>query len=773
MRPVHIFLFAQEVSNMSLPQEVTQEIFQVIEGGSTLGTPAEIIQFPSDNGQNVYNVVQKTFQGNNGTGFNYWVVAFETLIGEVTMAVSGGAAILAMPLAGPTGAVVGIAAALGLTTGYVLYELAPGFWDDVAEDLMNAGETIGGKLITMLDKNGVMTFSPEAIEIIKNRLINYGAFDRRVDSISPEEQSTIGWLNTNSLTENSIADTITENNNVYSATIVSGSAIHSCLAVDSEYTQLSPYYASTNPFSLQLYLNGNIPLGPPISSNEFTVGDKTFHVIVGVNVSGASQYTYTGPLNVIDETFASNAFARNIGYIMLYGEATAGNVNGIQPGATLPDSNPFPLTYPDWTPVEFPEIIPPAGTPAYIPDRFPVEYPDNLPDREDYQDEAQEPDPDAEDYPDYVVRTIEDPDNDPTRGTETEEEIEPDPDPQPEPDPIEDEPAPPTGDDPIDPNNDPTPSVPIVVPPLPDTVNSNKLFTVYNPTSSQLDSLGGYLWDASIIAAIRDIWQEPMDGLISLQQVFVTPSTSGSHNIILGFLDSGVSSKVVSDQFVTVDCGSVTVEENKKNATDYSPYTSLHLYLPFIGIVELDTNECMNAAISVVYKVDVYTGTCLAQVSVTRTEDMPNDPILYTFSGNCSQQLPLTSGNSTGVLSALLAGVGVGVSIASGGGLSTVAGYHLAGSSLTHEMMHVSHSGNISANAGIMGQKKPYLIIGRRHGYDANNYNSFYGFPANKTIILANHTGYCKVKKCWVKTSATKAEYEEIMRILEEDGVFV
>lgn len=756
---------------MSLPQEVTQEIFQVIEGGSTLGTPAEIIQFPTDNGQNVYNVVQKTFQGNNGTGFNYWVVAAETLIGEVTMAVSAGAAILTMPLAGPTGAIVGIAAALGLTTGYVLYEIAPGFWDDVAQDLMNAGETIGGKLITMLDKNGVMTYSPEAIEIIKNRLMNYGAFDRRVDTISPEEQSGLHWLNTNSITESGVGVSFIQNNNVFTASIASGSNIHSSVAVDSNYTQLSPYYASENPFSIQTYLNG-IPLGNPQPSLEVTILGKTFYFLVGVNFPG-SGVTVNGPINLINETWDSNIFAYNIGYIMLYGEPTAGNINGIQPGATLPDSNPFTQTYPDWIPVEFPEITLPAGTPWELPDRYPIEYPDLLPDDETYQDEAQEPDPDAEEYPDSVIETIQDPDNDPTRGIETDEDTEEDPDPQPEQDPIEEEPDPPSGEDPIDPNNDPDPSIPIIVTPLPDTVNSNKLFTVYNPTSSQLDALGGYLWDASIIAAIRDIWQEPMDGLISLQQVFVTPPTSGSHNIILGFLDSGVSSKVVSDQFVTVDCGSVTVNENKKNATDYSPYTSLHLYLPFIGIVELDTNECMKATISVTYQVDVYTGTCLAQVSVTRTEDMPNDPILYTFSGNCSQQLPLTSGNSTGVLSALLAGVGVGVSIASGGGLSTVAGYHLAGSSLTHEMMHVSHSGNISANAGIMGQKKPYLIIGRRHGYDANNYNAFYGFPANKTIILANHTGYCKVKKCWIKTSATKAEYEEIMRILEEDGVFV
>lgn len=757
---------------MSLPQEVTQEVFQVIEGGSTLGTAAEIIQFPTDAGGTVYNVVEKTYRGSNGTAFNYWVVAFETLVGTVATAVSSGAAILTMPLAGPTGAIVAIGAALGLTTGYVLYELSPEFWNDVSEDLVNAGETIHGKLITLLNEDGNMTYSQNAIEIIKNKLLEYGAFDNTYEE---PDYSTTGNVD------------ITTRVNPFTLLNHALSTNNRKIIIDDAYTRISDFINQywgpkkvcfIRTFNDNTSWGGASPLTIYISKNNYD------SISLGDNINCKIIQTYgfgneNQPIILQDwgqissggiSSFTGHELEHNGKYSNINASETQGE--GIQEGATIPTDAPFPSTFPQWIPWEFP-IIDPEGTPQQLPDRFPVEYPDLLPEPEPYQDPAQNPNPNVEDNPDEVVRIIEDPNNDPSRETETDTPTEPDPDPQPEPDPIEDEPAPSTGDDPIDPNEDPTPSVPIVVPALPATVNSNKLFTVYNPSSSQLDALGGYLWDSSIIAAIRDIWQEPMDGLISLQQVFVTPTTSGSHNIILGFLDSGVSSPVVSDQFVTVDCGTVTIEENKENATDYAPYTSLHLYLPFIGIVELDTNECMNADISVTYKVDVYTGTCLAQVSVTREADMPNDPILYTFSGNCSQQLPLTSGNSTGVLSALLAGVSAGVSIASGGGLSTVAGYHLAGSSLTHEMMHVSHSGNISANAGIMGQKKPYIIIGRRHGYDANDYNTFYGFPANKTVFLANHTGYCKVKKCWIKTSATKAEYEEIMRILEEDGVFV
>ena len=271
---------------------------------------------------------------------------------------------------------------------------------------------------------------------------------------------------------------------------------------------------------------------------------------------------------------------------------------------------------------------------------------------------------------------------------------------------------------------------------------------------------------------IKKIWMNPLDGIISLIQVYATPTVSGAHNIILGYLDSGVSASVVSSQFVTVDCGSIDVKETKKNATDYAPYVSAHLYLPFIGIVEINVNDVMNGKIGVKYTIDVYTGTCLAEVSGKRSKDMPSDTVLYTFSGNCSQQIPLTSGNATGMLSALVAGAGAGLSIATGGGLGVVAGISMVGHSLTHEMFHVSKSGNLSANAGIMGAKKPYLILSRRQGYDANGYNELYGYPANKTVYLGNYSGFVRVKHCLLKTKATDPERAEIMALLRDGVIF-
>ena len=326
--------------------------------------------------------------------------------------------------------------------------------------------------------------------------------------------------------------------------------------------------------------------------------------------------------------------------------------------------------------------------------------------------------------------------------------------------------------EPINPDPEITPSP--VIPPvnLPNTVNSSKLFTVYNPSAANLDSLGGYLWSANIIDELKKIWQNPLDGLISLIQVYCTPSVGSPQHIMLGHLDSEINAPVVTSQFVSVDCGSISLSELNQNVTDYSPYTSIHIYLPFIGITELDVNECMRGTINVKYKIDVYTGTCLAEVSITRSPDVPNSAILYTFSGNCSQQIPLTGVSASGLLASLVGAAGLGLSIATGGGVGLAMGVASVGGMINHEMVHVSHSGNISANAGIMGQKKPYLIIGRSRPYNAQSFNKQYGYPVNQTSYLNNCVGYTRVKSVRLKSVATDSERVQIENLLKTGVIF-
>ena len=323
---------------------------------------------------------------------------------------------------------------------------------------------------------------------------------------------------------------------------------------------------------------------------------------------------------------------------------------------------------------------------------------------------------------------------------------------------------------PTDPPNVPGGDTP--EPPTPGTmegVEASGMVSVYNPTKAQIVSFSGWLWSPAFIDNLLKLFQNPMDGIIALHILYATPHTSGNENIRVGYLDSGVSSKVVDQQFIEVDCGHVKIPEYYGDAIDYEPYVQIHVYLPFVGVVSLKPNDVIGKDLYIKYGVDVLTGTCLAMLTA---KDKLSEILLYTFSGNCAVQVPVSGGNYAQVISGLATmAIGVGAGVATGNPIAAVGGV-AAGVMSSH--LDVSHSGSIGANAGAMGPRKPHVIITRKSAYDAGNYNQFYGFPANKTVTLGSCKGYTRIKSVHIESifNATDNEKTEIEALLKQ-GVII
>lgn len=327
---------------------------------------------------------------------------------------------------------------------------------------------------------------------------------------------------------------------------------------------------------------------------------------------------------------------------------------------------------------------------------------------------------------------------------------------------------PPRGTTPNTPSTTPTGGgSPVIVPPItPVGGSSSALFSVYNPTAAEIDSLGSYLWGSSIVELLSKFLQNPIDAVISLHQIYITPTTSGSKNIRLGYLDSGVSANCVSQQYEELDCGSVFVPEYYNDARDYSPWTQVQIYLPFVGIVPLSSEDIIGSTVNVKYGIDVYTGALLASVTVTKPDGATQT--LYTYEGNGAVQYPLTGANMNGIirgtLGAMTGGMIGGVSGALVGGLTGA----LSGGAT------VSRSGGFGGNSGAMCYKTPYIIVTRKIPDDAFNYAHYYGLPANRTTTLINCSGYTRVKNINVDNipNATQSEKEQIELILKS-GVMI
>lgn len=437
-----------------------------------------------------------------------------------------------------------------------------------------------------------------------------------------------------------------------------------------------------------------------------------------------------------------------------------------------PDVVPWPMP-PEW-PFPWPDDVPyPWPFPYPFPDPSPDPYPDpkDIPDPHDRVDPIIDPwPPDWKDpYPD--PKPYPDPYPDPSQ---------PDPKPEPKPDP---EPAPPPY--PTPPEGTIDPPVPPIIP-LPFS-STTGLISVYHPTQSELLAFANWLWVTWQDATIEKIWNNPFDGVISLFELYCTPTDVGRKNIRSGFLDSGVSSETVS-RYTEIDCGSIGVPEYFGNYLDYAPYSKCHIYLPFIGIVELNVDDVVGHGVNVTYKIDEYNGSCIAMVTVAKSTsvngtDVDYSTIMYQFSGNCAVELPLSGGSQAaikaGMLEAAAWGLGsvIGGIMSGGSPMSIGADIAYGAASAVHSLVSakssVQHSGSFGASYGAMGCKKPFIIVTRPKQIQVPNYNELYGYQAHKMVKIDECTGYLRCREVHVISPTASDEEKTLIEQMLKEGVYV
>ena len=326
-----------------------------------------------------------------------------------------------------------------------------------------------------------------------------------------------------------------------------------------------------------------------------------------------------------------------------------------------------------------------------------------------------------------------------------------------------DNPIPP--DFPVDDSGDTPPATPPVI-----SASANGLWKIYNPTLQNVQDFGAWLWSTSIVDQLVRMFNSPIDAVIGFHMIYCTPIRGAAATIKCGYLDSNVTSQyTVANQYVELNCGTVTVPEYYGTALDYTA-TKLALYLPFVGIVPLSTAVCMGSVLEVIYRIDVLTGTCLAQVKVIKTN---SNAVMYAFEGNCAVQVPLTATTYTGMVSTLINGIGAGLSMMTGDIISAAGDVAEAVKGSVSNLSGTKQSGTLGANAGALGVRIPYLIITHPVAYDAFEYNTQYGFPLNQTVALGTLNGYTRVKDIHLSgIPCTDDELEQIEALLK-DGVII
>lgn len=340
------------------------------------------------------------------------------------------------------------------------------------------------------------------------------------------------------------------------------------------------------------------------------------------------------------------------------------------------------------------------------------------------------------------------------------------------------------------------------------------LITIFSPSDTQLRYLADIIWGNGFFQFMQNLVENISDLFISFGMVPFTVDKGATVEVT--WFDFAISGQQVgtgiyldkaASQFVEMDMGTIMLDgsDDRIFATDsvldYSPYSRLGIYLPFIGYQELDIDECRNNSLHLIYRIDILSGTVVAILRIQERD-------IYQFTGNCLTQLPLTSMDAQTMISNAVnigiaaAGAGATGAVASAGdaltaenlanGDITAAGAELqnaqramqvsnAGGSLAaataNGMMgmkpNFKKSGGIGASASLISVMQPYLFLTTPRQSMPDNYNKVCGFPCNVGGTLGDFEGFTVVEDIRLNgLVATSPEVEEIYKLLKS-GVII
>jgi len=302
--------------------------------------------------------------------------------------------------------------------------------------------------------------------------------------------------------------------------------------------------------------------------------------------------------------------------------------------------------------------------------------------------------------------------------------------------------------------------------------------SIWTPTLAQVQKLAAYMWTTDITKSgfWKNLVQSPLELIFSLSIMPIAEGTPGTE-LRLGWINTGIWTNYRESQYYEVDCGSIDMKEYWGAFFDYEPYTKVSIYLPYIGVKELSTNDIMGRVVALKYNIDLATGACVAMIKC-------DDAVYYHFVGSCAVQIPITAANMQEVVKGVVqAAVGAASFVAAPALASTTtavtaarAGAAAAGFGGLYKAVtgHTTErSSNFTGNSGFMSVQTPYLIISRPRQAMPEDQQVYTGFPAFMTKRLSDVSGYTEVQMIHLHNlSCTDDERAEIDELLKEGVIF-
>ena len=322
---------------------------------------------------------------------------------------------------------------------------------------------------------------------------------------------------------------------------------------------------------------------------------------------------------------------------------------------------------------------------------------------------------------------------------------------------------------------------------VPDTVNEmdySGLINAYQLDNGTLFAVGEAIFSSNTWQNLKlrfDGIGDPISYIISAVEIPYDARSTPTQFMLGGVLVEGPSGSVavnkIGKRYHILNFGSINLKETWGTEKDYTT-TDISIYLPYVGVKDLDTSIVMNSVITVKAFLDVWNGDLLYMIVVDNKaaayKYLGSHGIVYRFQGNCGKQIPIgkvDNSNQMMAMTGAMASMGVGLMTANpmmaiGGAAGLIGGAAMS--------PKVSTAGGITGAIGRADVQYPYLIIKQSVPVYPKGWRAHFGAPRYQTLKIGDLTGYVKCADVHAENieGANDAERAAIEQALKA-GVYV
>ena len=305
---------------------------------------------------------------------------------------------------------------------------------------------------------------------------------------------------------------------------------------------------------------------------------------------------------------------------------------------------------------------------------------------------------------------------------------------------------------------------------------ADELFPDYEkPTPSQKEGLDGVVENlanvTNVIGFLTDSYINKglIDFVIDCHIVPVTPSTTSSTGLKVGFKTFEYNPKKVVRDYVEFDCGSLSIPEYYQNFLDYMG-TRAKLYCPFIGFVDVKPEWFQSGVLQLIYHFNVIDGSCIAFLIGTSSKSNLKNTVVATFGGNCCVHMPITGLNYSSMITGIVAG---GASIVGSAATKDLGGMAKGVTEILSAKPSLEQSNGYNAGMSYMCYRRPYLLIERPVASFSKNYPRERGLPLNVTKKLSNVSGFTTCEAPVLDGLRALDEEKEMIRAALAEGIIL